>query len=757
MSVGSIVEQSRKILTTDWRVPTIGIVSGLCAVLAGAKPTGSALVDILYVCLAVSLVVLVGSNAQWWVISLYVAVSAAVAFSPVGIAMGLVLYLVTFLSASRGESSRWIKAVVIGISVNLMFHSHLDIVFGLASLLGLISNCLLLYFGLKVAAISINAVRKKMLVGLSVFATIFLGLFLALLMAKDPLRNGSHSVRAGIAAVNQGDLVVAREQLDAAQKQMETTSRWLNSPLTFFAQAIPVVSQHRAAAAQLSASSSQSLQKLSIALSQFDLEKLRVVNGSLDLVAIQDLKEPLAQILEVMNDLRSELTAVQSPWLIGRIQDEFAELGDDLDEQLERGANAQLALDVAPKMLGRDNPVTYFIALTTPVESRGSGGFMGNWIELSVDAGQITVNKFGRSTDLNEAGIRPRSVTGPSDWLMRYGDFGFTDALGGNVGENPWQNITMSPHFPSTAQVISELYPQSGGTKLDGVFAMDVATLSALLDFSGPVAIAGIDEPLTSANAVEFLLHDQYVKYAVNKRIDLLASVTRQALQQILNGELPSPNIVANRLGPMVAEGRLTGYSPDEAIQDLFTRVGMSGSFACDKTADCLAVTVDNASGNKIDYFLRAKVDYSVVIERGAREVLATAKITVTNSSPSEGLPDYVIGNMVGLPRGSNRMLLSIHSRLGYVPSAVSDDNVRWQLSTEQGHNVFSTYIDVAPGATRQITLDLGGGLDLRAGYSLEVFNPPAVHPWSMNVRLSQYGSTATLMNSDRPGTRIFP
>jgi hypothetical protein len=168
-------------------------------------------------------------------------------------------------------------------------------------------------------------------------------------------------------------------------------------------------------------------------------------------------------------------------------------------------------------------------------------------------------------------------------------------------------------------------------------------------------------------------------------------------------------------------------------------------------------IRIKSASGNKIDYFLHAKVDYSVVIERGAREVLATAKITVTNSSPSEGLPDYVIGNLVGLPRGSNRMLLSIHSRLGYVPSAVSDANVRWQFSTEQGHNVFSTYLDVAPGATREITLDLVGGLDLRAGYSLEVFNPPAVHPWSMNVRLSQYGSTATLVNSDRPGTRVFP
>ena len=757
MSISSSVEQSKKMLIDDWQVSITAMFFALCAVIAGAKPTGLPLADIAYVFLAVLAIIVISSRVHWWVISLYVAVSAVMAFSPVGIAVGLVLYLVTFLSASHGESSRWMKAVVIGISINLMFHSQLSSVFGLASFLGLISNCLLFYTGLKVAEVAVELTRGKVLAVFGVFTTIFLGLCFALLMAIEPLRNGSHSVRAGIAAINQGDLVAAREQFDAAQKQMETASGWLNSPLTFLAQTIPIVSQHRDAAADLSSSFSASVRQLSVGLAQFDLEKLRVVNGRLDLVAMNDLRTPVAEILAVLKSIWEELATAQSPWLLGRIQSEFADLTNEMDQQIERGTNAQMALDLAPKMLGRDNPVTYFIALTTPVESRGSGGFMGSWIELSVDAGQIAVNKFGRSTDLNEAGIRPRSVTGPSDWFMRYGDFGFTDAPGGNVGENPWQNITMSPHFPSTAQVISELYPQSGGTKLDGVFAMDVNTLSALLEFSGPVAIEGIDEPLTSANAVEFLLHDQYVKYAVNKRIDLLASVTRQALQQILNSELPSPNIVANRLGPMVAEGRLTGYSPDDAIQELFTRVGMSGSFACDKAADCLAVTVDNASGNKIDYFLHAKVDYSVVIERGAREVLATAKITVTNSSPSEGLPDYVIGNMVGLPRGSNRMLLSIHSRLGYVPSAVSDDNVRWQFSTEQGHNVFSTYIDVAPGATRQITLDLGGGLDLRAGYSLEVFNPPAVDPWSMNVRLSQYGSKATLVNSDRPGTRIFP
>lgn len=743
--------------TKRWHVLGIGIISGLCAVLAGAEPTGVSWVDIPYVVFAVTTIVLICSRAPWWVISVHVTIAAVMAFSLTSIVIGAALYLVAYSQASEEESTRWIKAAVIGVSLNMMFYSQWTNAFGLSSFVGLASNAVFLAMGLKASSLAIDLTRRKVVVGISVFAASLLGLCFAVLMAKEPLTKGNRLVQEGIAAVNQGDLTVASARFDDAHQQMESASGWLNSPLTFFAQAIPVVSQHRAAAAQLSASSSESVQQLSLALSKFDLEKLRVVNGSLDLVAIQDLKEPLTQILAVMNDLRDELTAVQSPWLIGRIQDEFAELSDDLDEQLKRGANAQLALEVAPEMLGSTRPVTYFIALTTPAEARGHGSFMGNWIELSIDAGQIEVNTYGRSTDLNEAGDRPRTVTGPSDWIKRYGGFGFTNAPGGTVGENPWQNITMSPHFPSTAQVITELYPQSGGTKLDGVFAMDVNVLSALLEFAGPVVVEGRDVPLTSDNAVEFLLHDQYVEFAVNDRIDLLSSVTRTALDQILNGELPSPQIMANRLGPLVAQGRLTAYSPNPTIEDLFTRVGMSGSLACEETVDCFAVTVDNASGSKIEYFLDMKVDYSVAVEQGSSDARGTAKITVTNSAPATGLPDYVIGNLVGLPRGYNRMLLSIHSQLVYVRSTTSGGDLDWWSSTEQGHNVSSAYLDVPPGETVELIVELGGPLNLRNGYSVTVRNPPAVRPWTMNIDLVENGKTQTLKTFAEAGTWVLP
>jgi hypothetical protein len=744
-------------LTMDRQVSIVGIIFGLLAVLAGAEPTGFFWADVLYSVVAVTTVVLIGSRAPWWVITLHIAVAAAMTSSTTGVLVGGALYLVTLIYSSRAESSRLMKAAVVGASVNLMFYSQWAEVFGVSSLVGIVACGAFCLFVFKTDSAMFKVTRNKAVAVCSVFAVALLGLCLALLMAKAPLTNGNRLAREGIAALNQGDLAVARQRLDSAQEQLETASSWLNSPLTYMARAIPVVSQHRDAAAKLSSSFSQSLEQLSLGISQFDLEKLRIVEGSIDLVAVSDLRAPLAQMLAVMNDLEGDLFAAQNPWLIGRIQDEFAELLGEVDQQLERGANAQVALDLAPQILGRDRPMRYFVALTTPVEARGHGGFMGNWIELSIDEGRIEVDEYGRATDLNAAGDRPRKITGPADWVERYGDFGFTNAPGGSVGEHPWQNITMSPHFPSTGQVISELYPQSGGRNLDGVFAMDVETVSALLEFAGPVAVAGRDEPLTFENAVEFLLHDQYVDFAVNDRIDLLESVTRQALDQILAGELPPPNVVANRLGPMVAEGRLTGYSPDPDVQDLFTRIGMSGSLACDQTVDCFAVTIDNASGNKIDYFLDLKVDYSVEVARNSNEVRGMVSITAANSSPSSGLPDYVIGNMVGLPRGSNQMLISIHSRLGYVRSTDPTDNLDWWFSSEQGHNVSSVYVDVPPGETVNLTVELGGSLDLRNGYSLTARNPAAVRPWSTKIELIEDGKTTLLKNSAESGNWILP
>ena len=101
-------------LTMDRQVSIVGIIFGLLAVLAGAEPTGFFWADVLYSVVAVTTVVLIGSRAPWWVITLHIAIAAAMTFSTTGVLVGGALYLVTLIYSSRAESSRSMKAAVVG-------------------------------------------------------------------------------------------------------------------------------------------------------------------------------------------------------------------------------------------------------------------------------------------------------------------------------------------------------------------------------------------------------------------------------------------------------------------------------------------------------------------------------------------------------------------------------------------------------------------------------------------------------------------
>jgi len=130
---------SQNEMNINRQVSIVGIIFGLLAVLAGAEPTGFFWVDVLYSVVAVTIVVLIGSRAPWWVITLHIAVAAAMTFSTTGVLVGGALYLVTLVYSSRAESSRLMKSALVGASVNLMFYSQWAEVFGVSSLVGAIA------------------------------------------------------------------------------------------------------------------------------------------------------------------------------------------------------------------------------------------------------------------------------------------------------------------------------------------------------------------------------------------------------------------------------------------------------------------------------------------------------------------------------------------------------------------------------------------------------------------------------------------
>ncbi len=215
--------------------------------------------------------------------------------------------------------------------------------------------------------------------------------------------------------------------------------------------------------------------------------------------------------------------------------------------------------------------------------------------------------------------------------------------------------------------MIAQLYPQSGGGDIDGVFAMDPYVLEALLGLMGPITVEGSATPLGEDNVVDFLLVDQYEIDDSEDRTDLLAAVSQATAQQVLGGALPSPVVLADSLSPLAAQGRLAGWARDGDAQALLEAIHLSGSMPDLAGGDGVAVVLNNAGGNRLDVYLERELGYDATVDPATGEVSATATVTLTNNAPASGLPASVTGDDTGDDPGTNRTLVSLYSALPIV------------------------------------------------------------------------------------------
>jgi hypothetical protein len=366
------------------------------------------------------------------------------------------------------------------------------------------------------------------------------------------------------------------------------------------------------------------------------------------------------------------------------------------------------AVQRVPAMLGANGPRVYFIAFTTPAESRGLGGFMGNWAEVTIDAGRIAVTGFGRTADLAVDGDTER-----------------------------WVRVTSSPHFPDVATLIADGYPAFSGHPVDGVIAMDVYTVAELMKMTGPIDLTSIAQTVSSDTAATLLLSDQYalVQSQVD-RIDLLEEVARSTIDRLLTSSLPAPPDLITLLSPFAAQGRLDGWSARPAEQELFERAGMSGELPALDGGDGLAVVINNIGPNKIDFYLTGEVSYSIDTDPASGTATAALDITLHNSAPIGVLePAIVFGNSAGAPSGTNMMELSVYSGLPVVEITGDGQPLPTQIDgLVHDFTVTTRALQIPPQSSMQIHAQLAGPLDLTDGYHVVIRNGASVVPLRMTV-----------------------
>jgi len=558
---------------------------------------------------------------------------------------------------------------------------------------------------------------------LGALATI--GGIVGMVLAARPVQHAIVDARAGLDSAREGDTTTASAQFGTAAADFATARDRLEEPWAVLGRLVPVQSQHIAAMHDAASAGYEVAISGARSVGLVRLEQLTVTDGAIDVAQVASLEQPLGDARRSLAHAERALKRSASPWLLAPAQKALAR---ELDRVETARDDADLALHIArvlPKLLGADGQRRYFLAIQQPAELRGSGGIIGNFGELAADAGRLDVVRFGTDGDLNAAAeANNASLEGaPADYQRRFARF------------NPdlfWQNVTASIDFPTVAEVVGVLYPQSGGTQIDGVVSVDPSALAALLSITGPVAVDPWPAPLTAANVEQVLYVDQYVRFPAGSETErkrFLGDVAEAVTDRLTTGQLPRPDRLIDILGPAVRGRHLVFASFDGEEQRLFDRIGASGR-ARPTAPDVLAVVNQNAGGNKLDTFLRRAYRYEV----GERTRAATLTLQLRNDAP-DGLGVLAAGNYQGDPLGTNRTYVSVHTTRRLRAATLDGQPLTMESETEFDANVFSAFLVIPRGGARELVLQLEPLEPHGAHYELLILHQPLVEPDEITVR----------------------
>ena len=367
-----------------------------------------------------------------------------------------------------------------------------------------------------------------------------------------------------------------------------------------------------------------------------------------------------------------------------------------------------------------DGDHTYLLLAANNAEMRtGSGTF------LSV--GLLTASN-GR---LEMGGIRPAAELAlPGEGVPLSGDF--ADRWGFLHPNREWRNLGVSPNFPTTAALASRMWVATGGQQPDGVIALDVEALKAVLEATGPVP--NPDGGQVDASGVEqFVFHDQYIGVATDEasqraRSDRLGSLASAALRSADSGDTSLSELGADLA--RAASGRhILLWSPDSAVEASWQRAAVDGGVG----PNDLAVGIVNRGANKLDPYLQVSASLGMgPPSHGQRPV--TLQLQLRNTAPADE-PAYVAGlepAAVGVPPGDYTGLVVV-----YLPRWAGDeafaDRSAQVVSGPEGNSWVMAARVVVP-RTQQVVVTLGFAVGGDHG-AMDLLPSARVPPGAWNAR----------------------
>lgn len=568
-----------------------------------------------------------------------------------------------------------------------------------------------------------RALRRVTVVGGAgvALATVVAGL--AVLLARGDVDAGTDALRAARAATAEGDVDAAGEHFRAARDSLASgwrVLRYVGAP----GRLVPVVSQQVATAERVTLASRGAARALADASAAVDLDRLAVRGGSVDLDEVVAVSGPLSDAAVAVSEATALIAGLDRQLVL-------APLSDLLDEALDEARHADStasrlaeALAVVPDLLGADQPRRYLVLFGSPVEARNRWGFPGSFAVLRFEDGTMTFEASGPLRELDPLGPLDEVAIDLPPRVAPYASYG---------AAVDWRSVTVPPHFPAVADMAQQVGRQAPIGEVDGVVMVGPRAAAAVVGMLGGVELPAWDLQLTEDNTVRYITVDQYYEFPdaeeQGERKDLLGDLAEEVADRLTEVDLPGFAALRDRFGPLVAAGDLVVAVPEltnARAAALLRDAGLDGAMP-DPAGDVLHLGHLNGSGSKIDLHLHRRVDHRVEIDEAGR-LEATLEVALVNEAPAAGEPRYVIGSAIGLPDGTNRSILLLHTR-HHLRSLTANGQPLDVVTTADGSLfVHQAMVDIAPASTVVLRAELVGVEPLAGPYELTLLPNGLLH-----------------------------
>lgn len=498
------------------------------------------------------------------------------------------------------------------------------------------------------------------------------------------------------------------------------------------AEAIPFAAPNFAAVRSVAESMDKVADFALASIPSLDIAALRPVDGRVDLEAVHRLIGIVTEGASVFDQINRRVDEMERTLLLPQVESALGRLDDAVSGVDDALGSLEPVLRVLPAALGEGQPRTYLLMFQGNSELRASGGNPAALALVTATDGRIEMTAQATSVQFDNA--REESIA-PLDAETEHI---YSDIIGRWI-----PNMTATPHFPTTVEIMRAWWSDEGLPPFDDVVSVDPIALSYMLKSTGPVQLA-TGETLTSENAASLLLNEVYFRYGEHTDQTPQDAFFAAAAAQIFN-TLTSG--VDNPLGLLQAvqtaadEGRVKLWSSNPEISTLIAGSKLAGTLPEANAEQTIAgVFFNDTTGAKTDYYADAAITASTDMCTTTGAPSFTQTITFADNITFEqaaSLPYFITGPHY--PAGTIATDVVVYSPVGAVIESWKVDGAAHRLvaeGTHMGRDVVRINVVTTPQTSATISVTMRGAEGVSASEygAFDVWTTPMVRETPVTI-----------------------